>query len=91
MKPSIVLYKSLPADLRERLEQHFTVHAFNGLQPENRDELRQALQQAEGIIGSGGKLTKPSCSRRPNCARPRPFPSATTTSTSRRSTPITCC
>lgn len=56
MKPSIVLYKSLPADLRERLEQHFTVHAFNGLQPENRDELRQALQQAEGIIGSGGKI-----------------------------------
>ncbi len=56
MKPSIVLYKSLPADLRERLEQHFTVHAFNGLQPENRDELRQALQQAVGIIGSGGKI-----------------------------------
>ncbi len=56
MKPSIVLYKSLPADLRERLEQHFTVHAFNGLQPENRDDLRQALQQAEGIIGSGGKI-----------------------------------
>ena len=56
MKPSIVLYKSLPADLRERLEQHFTVHAFNGLQPENREELRRALQQAEGIIGSGGKI-----------------------------------
>jgi glyoxylate/hydroxypyruvate/2-ketogluconate reductase len=56
MKPSIVLYKSIPTDLRERLEQHFTVHAFNGLNPENRDELRQALQQAEGIIGSGGKI-----------------------------------
>ncbi|AHY05064.1 glyoxylate/hydroxypyruvate reductase GhrB [Serratia plymuthica] len=56
MKPSIVLYKSIPADLRQRLEQHFTVHAFDGLSPDNRDELKQALAQAEGIIGSGGKI-----------------------------------
>lgn len=56
MKPSIVLYKSIPTDLRERLEQHFTVHAFDGLSPDNRDELKQALAQAEGIIGSGGKI-----------------------------------
>ncbi|HGM6862601.1 glyoxylate/hydroxypyruvate reductase GhrB [Serratia rubidaea] len=56
MKPSIVLYKKLPAALRERLEQHFTVHAFNGLNPDNADEFKQALQQAEGIIGSGGKV-----------------------------------
>lgn len=56
MKPSIVLYKKLPAALRERLEQHFTVHAFNGLNPDNADEFKRALQQAEGIIGSGGKV-----------------------------------
>lgn len=56
MKPSIVLYKKLPAALRERLEHHFTVHAFNGLNPDNADEFKQALQQAEGIIGSGGKV-----------------------------------
>lgn len=56
MKPSIVLYKKLPAALRERLEQHFTVHAFNGLNPDNADAFKQALQQAEGIIGSGGKV-----------------------------------
>ncbi|HEI8868816.1 TPA: glyoxylate/hydroxypyruvate reductase GhrB [Serratia odorifera] len=52
MKPSIVLYKSIPAALRERLEQHFTVHAFDGLGPEHGDALKQALQQAEGIIGA---------------------------------------
>ena len=91
MKPSIVLYKSLPADLRERLEQHFTVHAFNGLQPENREELRRALQQAEGIIGSGGKIDEAFLQQAPKLRAPRPFPSATTTSTSRRSTRITCC
>ncbi|KAA8997371.1 glyoxylate/hydroxypyruvate reductase GhrB [Affinibrenneria salicis] len=55
MKPSIVLYKKLPADLHARLEQHFTVHAFDGLAPDN-DALKQALQQAEGLIGSGGKV-----------------------------------
>ncbi|MFI8416015.1 glyoxylate/hydroxypyruvate reductase GhrB [Serratia sp. NPDC078593] len=56
MKPSIVLYKNLSDTLRARLEQHFTVHAFNGLKPEHGEPLRQALRQAEGIIGSGGKV-----------------------------------
>lgn len=56
MKPSIVLYKSIPPDLHARLEQHFTVHAFDDLNPENPTALQQALQQAEGIIGSGGKI-----------------------------------
>lgn len=56
MKPPIVLYRSIPNDLRERLELHFTVHAFDGLDPENHPELKQILQQAEGIIGSGGKI-----------------------------------
>ncbi|AHG20302.1 bifunctional glyoxylate/hydroxypyruvate reductase B [Chania multitudinisentens RB-25] len=56
MKPSIVLYRSIPANLRERLEQHFTVHAFDSLTPENPVALQQALWQAEGLIGSGGQI-----------------------------------
>ncbi|CAM4013818.1 glyoxylate/hydroxypyruvate reductase GhrB [Serratia silvae] len=55
MKPAIVLYKSIPADLRAKLDQHFTVHAFDGLQLDNA-AFDQALQQAEGILGSGGKI-----------------------------------
>lgn len=56
MKPSIVLYKSIPTDLHQRLAQHFTVNSFDGLTPENQPELLSALQQAEGLIGSGGKI-----------------------------------
>ncbi|CNK51208.1 glyoxylate/hydroxypyruvate reductase GhrB [Yersinia aldovae] len=56
MKPSIVLYKSIPTDLHQRLEQHFTVNSFDGLTPDNQSELLTALQQTEGLIGSGGKI-----------------------------------
>lgn len=56
MKPSIVLYKSIPADLHQRLEQHFTVNSFEGLSSDNQPELLAALQQAEGLIGSGGRI-----------------------------------
>ncbi len=56
MKPSIVLYKSIPTDLHQRLAQHFTVNSFDGLTPDNQPELLAALQQAEGLIGSGGKI-----------------------------------
>lgn len=56
MKPSIVLYKSIPTDLHQRLAQHFTVNSFDGLTPDNQPELLAALEQAEGLIGSGGKI-----------------------------------
>lgn len=56
MKPSIVLYKSIPSDLHQRLAQHFTVNSFDGLTPDNQPELLSALQQAQGLIGSGGKI-----------------------------------
>lgn len=65
MKPSIVLYKTIPADLRERLDQHFTVQAFDGLTPDNSAALEQALQQAEGILGSGGKIDEAFLQRAP--------------------------
>lgn len=66
MKPSIVLYKNLSDTLRARLEQHFTVHAFNGLKPEHGEPLQQALRQAEGIIGSGGKVDEALLQQAPN-------------------------
>ncbi|ANI30614.1 bifunctional glyoxylate/hydroxypyruvate reductase B [Yersinia entomophaga] len=56
MKPSVVLYKPLPAELRQRLEQHFTLHCFDGLTSENSQPFLSALANAEGIIGSGGKI-----------------------------------
>ncbi|MCU5772335.1 glyoxylate/hydroxypyruvate reductase GhrB [Erwiniaceae bacterium BAC15a-03b] len=56
MKPSVVLYKSLPDDLRQRLDQHFSVTEISGLTPENIAKYAEVLQSAEGILGSGGKV-----------------------------------
>ncbi|MGF6191709.1 glyoxylate/hydroxypyruvate reductase GhrB [Serratia sp. 2723] len=64
MKPAILLYKSIPADLRAKLDQHFTVHAFDGLQLDNA-AFDRALQQAEGILGSGGKIDEAFLQRAP--------------------------
>ncbi|GAB2946294.1 glyoxylate/hydroxypyruvate reductase GhrB [Hafnia psychrotolerans] len=58
MKPSIVLYKKLPADLHQRLEKHFSIVEFEGITEENRPKVFDALQQAEGLIGSGGAVNK---------------------------------
>lgn len=65
MKPSIVLYKSIPADLHQRLEQYFTVNSFDGLSSDHQPELLSALQQAEGLIGSGGKIDQVFLERAP--------------------------
>jgi gluconate 2-dehydrogenase len=58
MKPSIVLYKSLPRDLYLRLEQHFTVHSFEGITDKNLPEIINALQHAQGLLGAGGTINK---------------------------------
>lgn len=56
MKPSVILYKSLPDDLRARLDAHFSVTEIKDLSPESQQQHADALAQAEGLIGSGGKV-----------------------------------
>ena len=56
MKPSVVLYKSLPEDLRTRLDEHFNVTEIAGLTPENIAAHADAFREAEGLLGSGGKV-----------------------------------
>jgi len=56
MKPSVVLYKSLPDDLRQRLDEHFSVTEIDGLTAENLEKHAAAFASAEGILGSGGKV-----------------------------------
>ncbi|TCL05341.1 glyoxylate/hydroxypyruvate reductase GhrB [Sodalis ligni] len=58
MKPVVVAYKTLPEDLRQRLDTHFAVTEFEGLSEENCKKYAQVLQKAQGIIGSGGKFDK---------------------------------
>lgn len=56
MKPSVVLYKSLPEDLRAKLDEHFSVTEINGLTPETLAQHAETFRNAEGILGSGGKV-----------------------------------
>ncbi len=84
MKPSVILYKTLPDDLLQRLEEHFSVTQVKNLRPETVSQHAEAFARAEGLLGSSERLT-PRCWRRcRSCVRPPPFPLAMTTSTSRR-------
>ena len=56
MKPNVVLYKSLPDDLRARLDEHCRVTEVNDLSLETLAAHASAFSEAEGILGSGGKV-----------------------------------
>lgn len=52
MKKKVVLYKDIPDAERLRLEENFSVIAFNGINDENRAQFLSALENAEGVIGA---------------------------------------
>ena len=56
MKPSIILYKALPDDLKRRLEEHFTVTQVANLRPETVEQHADAFASAEGLLGSSEKV-----------------------------------
>jgi len=56
MKPAVILYKSLPDDLRARLDTHFTVTEVKDVTPETVQQHAAQFAEAQGMIGSGGKV-----------------------------------
>jgi len=56
MKPSIILYKTLPDDLQQRLEAHFTVTHVPDLKPETVRQHAEAFASAQGLLGSSQKV-----------------------------------
>ena len=56
MKPSVILYKTLPDDLLQRLEEHFSVTQVKNLRPETVSQHAEAFAQAEGLLGSSEKV-----------------------------------
>lgn len=56
MKPSVILYKTLPEDLQKRLEEHFTVTQVKNLRPETVAQHADAFASAEGLLGSSEKV-----------------------------------
>ena len=56
MKPSIILYKALPEELQRRLEAQFTITQVPNLRPETVEQNIDAFANAEGLLGSSGKV-----------------------------------
>ena len=56
MKPSVILYKTLPDDLLQRLEEHFSVTQVKNLRPETVSQHAEAFAQAEGLLGASEKV-----------------------------------
>lgn len=56
MKPSVILYESLPDDLLSRLTEHYQVTEVNGLDADTVAAHAETFKQAVGLLGSGGKV-----------------------------------
>lgn len=56
MKPSVILYKSLPDTLLQRLEQHANVTQVQDLSPQTVAQHADAFANAEGMLGSSEKV-----------------------------------
>lgn len=56
MKPSVILYKSLPDDLQRRLEASFTVTQVPNLSEETVRQHADAFKHAVGMLGSSEKV-----------------------------------
>ncbi|EKO3380882.1 D-glycerate dehydrogenase [Vibrio fluvialis] len=65
MKPQVVLYKSLPPAELAKLQSHFDVIEFDGINDDNRAEFAQALTRAEGTIGTGVMMSADLLDRAP--------------------------
>ncbi|VTN12525.1 Glyoxylate/hydroxypyruvate reductase B [Raoultella terrigena] len=84
MKPSVILYKTLPDDLQQRLEKHFAVTRVKNLSAETIAQHAEAFAEAEGLLGSSEKVDTALLEKMPNLRAAQRSPWATTTSTSRR-------
>lgn len=52
MKPKVLLYRAIPDQERQRLDDHFDVTFFNSVNESNQDAFLVALAETEGLIGS---------------------------------------
>jgi gluconate 2-dehydrogenase len=66
MKPAVILYKKLPDDLYARLAEQCDVTEISDLSPESQQKYAADFQQAEGLLGSGGKVNGELLAKMPN-------------------------
>jgi glyoxylate/hydroxypyruvate/2-ketogluconate reductase len=57
MKKKVILYRNIPAQERQRLDEQFNVTFFNGINEDNKEAFKTALADAEGLIGTSTKMS----------------------------------
>jgi len=57
MKKKIILYRDIPAQERQRLDNQFDITFFNGVNEENKGAFIAALADAEGLIGTSTNMS----------------------------------
>jgi len=57
MKKKVILYRDIPAQERQRLDDQFDITFFNGINEDNKDAFIAALADAEGLIGSSTDMS----------------------------------
>ena len=67
MKPSVILYKALPDDLLQRLQEHFTVHQVANLSPQTVEQNAAIFAEAEGLLGSNENVNAALLEKCRNC------------------------
>lgn len=50
MKPSVILYKALPDDLLQRLQEHFTVHQVANLSPQTVEQNAAIFADRKSVV-----------------------------------------
>lgn len=78
MKPSVILYKALPDDLLQRLQEHFTVHQVANLSPQTVEQNAAIFAEAEGLLGSNENVDAALLEKCRNCVPHQRSPSAMT-------------
>ncbi|CAK9886813.1 MAG: Glyoxylate/hydroxypyruvate reductase B [Candidatus Erwinia impunctatus] len=66
MKPTVVLYKTLPDDLYQQLCNHCHVVAVDNLTDDVLLQQAEHFQRAEGLLGAGGKINAPFLEKMPH-------------------------
>ncbi|MDE8601779.1 D-glycerate dehydrogenase [Marinomonas sp. RSW2] len=59
MKKKVILYRDIPAQERQRLDDQFDVTFFDGMNESNKDAFVIALSETEGLIGSNSTSMPP--------------------------------
>lgn len=89
MKPSVILYKALPDDLLQRLQEHFTVHQVANLSPQTVEQ--SAIFAEAGKLAGSNENVDAACWKRPERVPHQRSPSAMTILMSMRLPPEKFC